>query len=379
MDADKKLEVAYRCCKLLKVECIKRELYSQLEGYIFKSIKRENSEWIVEFKGPKEAHLMLSISFNKLNIMKNTDQKAERIAIDENMLLKERTIDKRENGIVYLVVQKQFAPSSRFNKIVLTDLVEQRFILTIGKLNNLLENIDFDNISLTNLLLKLRILESKVDLKYQSDFYSEFSTHMNYYLNCDNDRKIKDNIYPTRTYLNDEEMSSIFDVDGPDKLYRIYDLYNGIINPRNENDIHSIHLGLLSQEAFDLKELKGINQQEASLVGPSLVNVSDDYVVYLKNLLEQKFGYKGSIGDDRTSILLGITYQMSGYERAKREIERKLGIPYSEFEQLDFDEQQKLIEQKTGKKFKYDCRLYIDGIPMDEEHIITREQIVDLC
>jgi len=375
MAADKKLEMAYKCCKPLKVECIKIELDAQLEGYTFKSIERQNGEWTVCFEGLNEAHIMLSISFNKLSIMKNNNSKAERIAIDENMLLTDRVIDKRQNGIIYSIIQKQFTPSSRFNQIVLTDLVEQRFTLTRERINSSLKNVDFDNIRLTNLLLKLRMLESKVDLKSQSDFYSEFSTHMNYYLNWDGRRKIKDNIYPTRTYLNGEEVSSIFGVDGSDKLYRIYDLYNGIINPRNENDINSIHLGFLSPDAFNFKELKGINQQEDSLVGTPLVNASDTYVNYLREFFDQKFGYKGSIGFDRDSMLLGITYQMSGPERAKREIERKLGIPYSEFEQLDFDEQQKLIEQKTGKKFKYDYRLYIDGIPMDEDHIITRDQI----
>ncbi len=375
MDIDKKLEMAYKCCKPLKVKCIKKELDTQLEGFTFRSIERQNGEWIICFEGSNESHIMLSISFNKLSIMKNTDSKAERIAIDENLLLTDRVIDKRQNGIVYLIIQKQFAPSDRFNQIVLTDLVEQRFTFTREKINSSVKNVDFDNIRLTNLLLKLRMLESKVDLKNQSDFYSEFSTHMNYYLNCDGGRKIKDNIYPTRTYLNGEEVSNIFDVDGPDKLYRIFDLYNGIINPRNETDINSINLGFLSQDAFNFKELKGISEQEDSLVGTPLVNVADTYANYLKEFFEQKFGYKGSIGFDRNSMLLGITYQMPGPERAKREIERKLGIPYSEFEQLDFDEQQKLIELKTGKKFKYDYRLYIDGIPMDEEHIITREQI----
>lgn len=318
MDADKKLEMAYKCCKPLKVECIKKELDAQLEDYVFKNIERKNGEWTVCFEGPNEAHIMLSISFNKLSIMKNTDSKAERIAIDENMLLTDRVIDKRQDGIVYSLIQKQFAPSSRFNQVVLTDLVEQRFTLTKERINSLLKNVDFDNSRLTNLLLKLRMLESKVDLKSQSDFYSEFSTHMNYYLNCGDGRKIKDNIYPTRTYLNGEEVSSIFDVDGSDKLYRIYDLYNGIINPRNENDINSINLGFLSQDAFNFKELKGISEQEDSLVGTPLVNVSDTYVNYLREFFDQKFGYKGSIGLDRDSMLLGITYQMSVPEIAKR-------------------------------------------------------------
>ena len=375
MGADKKLEMAYKCCKPLKVECIKKELDAQLEGYTFKSIERQNGEWTICFEGPNEAHIMLSISFDKFSITKNTDSKTERISIDDNMLLTDRIIDKRQNGVVYSIIQKQFAPSSRFNQIVLTDLVEQRFTLTRERINSSFKNVDFDNIRLTNLLLKLRMLESKIDLKSQSDFYSEFSTHMNYYLNWDGVRKIKDNIYPARTYLNGEEVSSIFDVEGSDKLYRIYDLYNGIINPCNENDINSIHLGFLSQDAFNFKELKGISEQENSLVGTPLISVSDMYVNYLREFFDRKFGYKGSIGLDRDSMLLEITYQMSGPERAKREIERKLGISYSEFEQLDFAEQQKLIEQKTSKKLKYDHRLYIDGIPMDKNHIITREQI----
>lgn len=33
------------------------------------------------------------------------------------------------------------------------------------------------------------------------------------------------------------------------------------------------------------------------------------------------------------------------------------------------------FEEKTGKKITYDTRLYIDGIPMDEEHIIRMEDV----
>ena len=375
MDFDQKLEMAYKYCKLLKVECIKKELDAQLEGYKFENIEWKNSEWTVHYKDQNKAYIILSISFNKFSIMKNTDHQAERISIDENMLLTDRIIDKRQNGVIYSIVQKQFTPSSRFNQIVLADLIEQRFTITREKIKNLLKSVDFDSIGLTNLLLKLKMLENKVDLKSQSDFYSEFSTHMNYYFNWEGGRKITDNIYPTRTYLNGEEVSSIFVLDGPDKLYRIYDLYNGIISPRNENDINCIHLGLLSQDAFNFKELKGINEHEDVLVGAPLVNEKDTYIDYLREFFDQKYGYKGSIKLDRDSMLLGITYQMSGSEKAKREIEKKLGISYSEFEQLDFDEQKKLIEQKTGKKIQYDYRLHIDGIPMDEDHIITREKI----
>jgi len=324
MDVDKKLELAYRYCKPLKVECIKKELEAQLEGYTFKSIEGETGEWTACFEGSNGEHINLSISLDSFSVLKTTDTRMERIAIDGNLLLTHRVLDKRQNGIVYSIIQKQFVQSNRFKQFVLTDLAEQRFTLTRDGINGLSENVDFDNARLCHLFLKLRMLEGKVDLKSQSDYYSKFSTHTNYYLDWEGGRKIKDNIYPTRTYLNGEEVSSIFDVDGPDKLYRIYDLYNGIINSRNENDINSIHLGFLSQDTFNFKELKGISKQEDALVGPSLVNVPDTYTDYLAHLFDQKFGYKGNIGLDRNSMLLGITYQMSGPEVARQELDDKI-------------------------------------------------------
>ena len=76
--------------------------------------------------------------------------------------------------------------------------------------------------SRTNLLLKLRMLEVKMDLKTRSDFYSLFRTHMNYYYDLNSD-----NIYPAKTYLNGEDVSSLFNIYGFDALDRIYDLYRG--------------------------------------------------------------------------------------------------------------------------------------------------------
>ena len=39
------------------------------------------------------------------------------------------------------------------------------------------------------------------------------------------------------------------------------------------------------------------------------------------------------------------------------------------------DKQHKLIEKVTSKKLQSDYRLHIDGIPIDEDHIMTREKI----
>ncbi|MBQ7141294.1 MAG: hypothetical protein IJO32_07325 [Bacilli bacterium] len=56
-------------------------------------------------------------------------------------------------------------------------------------------------------------------------------------------------------------------------------------------------------------------------------------------------------------------------------IKRIVGISYEEYSKLNIDEKHKLIEQKTGKKVKPDHRLNIDGIPMDDEHIIKMNEV----
>lgn len=53
----------------------------------------------------------------------------------------------------------------------------------------------------------------------------------------------------------------------------------------------------------------------------------------------------------------------------KQAIEKIVGMPYSEFDKLDLEEQHKLLEKKNGKKFKYDTRLYIGGCPVDDVNI----------
>lgn len=375
-DMQKQLDRAYNFSKLLKIDSIREEIEQNLNGYTLKNVELKNGEWTCSYIGENDNHLSLTISFNNVSLLKSTNNKVERIAVNENLILSHRTIDKRENGLIYSIIEKQFAPSERFkNQIVLVDLIERRYTLTKENMETLMDNIDFDNDRLMHFLLKLRMLENKIDLKEKCDYYSQFSTHMNYYVNWDGIRKIKDNIYPTRTYLNQLEISSMYDIDGPDKLYRIFDLYRGIINTRNEKDINLINLEFLSQDVYDLKGLKGITEQEDLLVGKSLEIIPQDYIEYLKQMLYDKFGYKGDLSLDRESVLSGILYKMSDPEMAKRSIEMKLGIPYSEFEKLDLHEQHRLIEEKTGKKIKPDDRLYIDEIPIDEDHIITREQV----
>ena len=109
-----------------------------------------------------------------------------------------------------------------------------------------------EQVDSNQIFIRLKTLGMKVNLEDAADLFTTFATHMNYYFNWDVGRQITDNFYPTKTLVNGENLSMLFDVnDGPDKLYRVYDLYRGIINPRNEGDIISINSDFMSEEAFD--------------------------------------------------------------------------------------------------------------------------------
>lgn len=63
------------------------------------------------------------------------------------------------------------------------------------------------------------------------------------------------------------------------------------------------------------------------------------------------------------------SYQLS--DKMKKNISKAIGLPFEEIVNMDFEDLKKHIEKKPA----YDLRLIIDGILMDEEHIITIEQV----
>lgn len=67
--------------------------------------------------------------------------------------------------------------------------------------------------------------------------------------------------------------------------------------------------------------------------------------------------------------------ELSGTQLSKGYVESIIRMPYEEFENLDIEDQNKLIEEKTGRELTFDDRLHIDGIPLDENHIKTIEQV----
>jgi len=103
---------------------------------------------------------------------------------------------------------------------------------------------------------------------------------MNKFMWMDNSPRLTtNNKYSNITFINGEDYSNIYDiVDGYDKLYRIYDLYNGRINERNKQDINAIELGFIKKDAYDLKSLLGIKEKEDFLIGTSNFEETHDYL-----------------------------------------------------------------------------------------------------
>lgn len=310
--------------------------------------------------------IVVILTKNMISMLKSTNSLLEKVDVNDNLLMEHEIIEKRPFGVIYSIINKRFESSSRFNnKVVLVDLDEQRLVFSNDKLANLTNNTD---ISLCKYLVYINSLKNKVNLNKECDYYSNFSTHMNYIVyNNYSGKRFIDNFYPTRTYLNGENVSSIFDVsDSANKLYKVYDLYHGIIKPRDEGEVWSINMEFLTPDSYDLKTLKGITECEDKIVGKTLNN-DNDYLNYLRGMLYKKFGFNRDLELNRDSILSGITYQMSQLERVSKIVEDKLGISYEEYESLDFDARNRLIKKKMGKELRF--------VDLNNDYVIKSEQI----
>ena len=183
----------------------------------------------------------------------------------------------------------------------------------------------------------------------KTTFESHFKTLLK---PVDSLRRYADSPYSTYTKINGEDISYIYDiVTGSDKIYRIYDLYNGIINERNSYDIFLINLGLLRKSSLGYKEINGITAKENEICGECKKRLSSQEITFIYNLINKKIGYKKQFDIyDINSIIEAITYKKTAPEIAKDSLERELGIPYEEFNRLDCDEQHKILKSNKHRK-----------------------------
>ncbi len=291
-----------------KFEEYKNEsLLSQIETALAtiqdETIKKEIQEFVENDGKTKLVGVLNYLDYNHVFIVsKYCHNSYEWFYLANNRIINQKRIEKREKGIIYTEIEKRFEPSSSFkNQSVLTSLRENRYVYNNTKiLKNIMQT--YGNNSWFNGLWYKLFLEIGI-IKDQCNYLSTFSCDMIYHYVLLGLNWTMDNNYLTKTYINGKDVSSLFTIDGPDKIYRIYDLYHGLINGRNINDLKKINLGLISPDIYDYKTLLGITSKENIIAGQPLEEANDLYYSYLKKIFKKKFNYLGPIKLNREFIL----------------------------------------------------------------------------
>lgn len=305
------LKKAFSSCFLLKNEAIMEEINNLIKGYIVDSVVCNNEQYVIKMSDKNKNTISMVIDSDSIHVTRNENGVFSNIAFYDTQVMRQADIEKRDKGLIYTETCKRFARSRKFNNSsVLTDLEQESYTFSADTINTILNDKDYREVDSNQIFIRLKSLGMKANLEDAADLFTTFATHMNYYFGWEGGRQITDNFYPTKTLVNGENLSMLFDVnDGPDKLYRVYDLYRGVINPRNEGDIMSINSGFMSEDSFDYKRFIGITDTEDEIVGESKKTLSLKYVDYLKTFFKEAFGYTGSVELDRFSLLAAINYQ----------------------------------------------------------------------
>lgn len=253
------LKNIYRFCGLLKREYIKNEMSEILKGFELNHVNFMDEELMFLYSDKTGNLLNLKIDNEKVDVVKLGDKRVEIIKLSSLFDISHFIVEKYENGIIYSEIRKIFLPGRPyFDDFILSSLVEDRFVFTSSSLEKVIDNEDFDHNSLYATLMYLKRQGSN-ELDRFCDLYSTFSTHVADYPQYLN--KFDECFYPTKTYLNGEDLSHLFDIGiTSDILYRAFDIYNGIANDNNK---------YISPRAFNLRKLKGITEEEMILIGNS--------------------------------------------------------------------------------------------------------------
>ncbi|MBE6154379.1 MAG: hypothetical protein E7163_02220 [Firmicutes bacterium] len=266
------MEEIYNVCSIMKIECIKNEVENILSGYVCegKLLNGFRQKEIIFNKGGYKA--TVNLQDNSITILIVSKNGLERIKINDDLILNHEILKSESDKFIFTVVNKVFCSSKRFgNKVVLSDLSESKYILLKNK------NLSKYNITLNEIYVKIKNLNIKRKLSGIATICSNFSVHMNFYYPGDGGREIVAFPGSTRTEFNGEDVSYLYDIiDGEDKIYRIYDLYRGVINSRNVQDINAIRLGIMPSLGFNLWNKKYMDAQEEFLLSSCAESMSED-------------------------------------------------------------------------------------------------------
>ena len=300
----RKINFVYRNCLLLKNDYVKCVIDDCLKGFTLNKIEKNNDLYMCFFSCNKSI-LNLSIGKNFINLIEYRNNRIKSISIDMNMSLNKQIVEKRDKGILFIDVVMNYGYASRFmDENVLVDLYEKRYIFTDNKLEEIFNYDNFSEEKIKNIYINLKSLLTRGIIKECSDYYSEFSTHMNYFVDCMGKRRFENENFSNVSYLNGNDVSILYNgVEGVDKLFRIYDLYDGVITLRNIDDLNYICFGIIDGDAFGLRGLTGIKEEEEKLIGAVDEELEKKYINQLKQIFGSKFKVNKDIKYDRDYIL----------------------------------------------------------------------------
>lgn len=240
---------------------------------------------------------------------------------------KETIIEERKNGIIIEYINRcyEFTEYSTKKRYV-TLLSSTRYVLEALK--------NYIDLSDEKIVKKLASFKSGFSsLLYSYSIYEGKFKETNNLVQ--NDKKSLSNIYAS--------------IKGPEQIETVYDLYNGVINERTK-EILLTHNKKSLDDLYDYKSKCGITEKEAALVGERVIDQA--YEEYVKKFIQTQTYYPEKINvASRESIINALKYKPTTSEISKKSFERMTGIPYEEFDELDFDDQQKIIkEARTRNK-----------------------------
>ena len=223
----------------------------------------------------------------KAIVLKLPDENAENPSVALTEIIKE----KGQNGCIIDRIVRLYGYSSLApNEIVLLDILSKRYVF--------IKDVSFDDIS-------------DDFLENESLIKNVFESHMKTIVKSTDDlRWLTSSNASSNTKLNGTDISELYDiVEGKDKISRIYDLYNGVINKRNSSDILAIHLGLLKKNSFGYKEISGISAQEGIICGKKKTKINDKDELYITDFIRNRIGYDKPFDcANLKSLIEAITY-----------------------------------------------------------------------
>ncbi len=303
---------------------VQRIVTSILANYKLESIvKQSDNEIVFKYFDNKSEKITLTIFGKDLIFEKDGKDRKEITRIvagpDDkcNPMINKFICEKRDRGII-ITETREYYDWTRFTdkEKLPVDLYEYRYVFGNDNIKAIYDHItpvQFELINKNNINL----------INYNlANFRTDFEVHMKTYKTNFEGYVFNDSMYPTIVKFNGNDVSCCYDmVDGPDKIKRVHDLYNGIINEDNKEDIKAMHLGLMDTDGFDLRNFTGFEDKENAFLGDPL-EPSEEYKRTTKRILKSVIGYEGEIKYDRDSLLNCICYDLSDIEHKEENVEQ---------------------------------------------------------